>query len=163
MAVEPGAEVDAFIMLLQHNHTLKPIIQLLKQNSPIQSAVHSFQGGLPSKYSVLPDIPSLPSNSSYKTFRFSSSASLHQHSHGAAFVPYGVACQIDDSAAALTRWPFLPSSRRAAFEGIVVASSLFKNRTVMATMTIRQARAIRPSMLKLTITTFVSSSILDAV
>jgi hypothetical protein len=60
MAVESGAEVDAFIMLLQHNHTLKPTIQLLEQNSPIQSAVHSFQGRLPSKYSVLPDVPSLP-------------------------------------------------------------------------------------------------------
>ena len=79
------------------------------------------------------------------------------------FVLYGVAGQTDDSAAALTRWPFLLSSRRAAFEGIVVALSLLKNRTVMTPMTIRQARVIRPRTLKPMITTFVYSSILEAV
>jgi hypothetical protein len=80
-----------------------------------------------------------------------------------SFVPYVVVRQIDDSAAALTRWPFLLSSRGAAFEDIVAASSLLRNRTVMMPMTIRQARAIRPRILKPMITTFVSSSILEAV
>jgi hypothetical protein len=70
--------------------------------------------------------------------------------------------QTDDSAAALTRWPFL-SSRRAAVEDIVVASSLLRNRTVMTPMTIRQTRVIRPRTLKPMITTFVSSSIVEAV
>ena len=149
---------------LRYATTAQPYLEVNRSTTRAKQFHTASTLHLPSKHTVLPDVPPLfPSNSLCRTFQFTSSASLHQYSHDAAFVPYGVASQTEDSAAALTRWPFLPSSRRAAFEGIVAASSLFKNRIVMAAMTIRQARVIRPSMLKPTITTFVSPFILDAV
>ena len=85
MAAESGMRALCFhyATTLLHSYILKLTIQLLKQNSSSQSTVISSQGGLPSNYSVLPNVPPLPSNSSRRSVRFSSSASLHQHSRDA--------------------------------------------------------------------------------
>jgi hypothetical protein len=148
---------------LLHSYTLKLTTQLLEQNSS-----HNQQPPAP-KEGFQATTVSFPTSHPFQpTAHVGASGSrlqLHYTSIPAmpSFVPYVVVRQIDDSAAALARWSFLPPSRRAAFKDIVAASSLLKNRTVMMPMTIRQARAIRPRTLKPMITTFVSSSILEAV